>query len=271
MSRINNKNVQIGDNYVLPLENSSISKYEARVESILSEVEEAKRKLLAEAKTEADNIKMRAELIVKDAEAKAQQIIQNAENQAKGIVKKAEDNQQNVKNQTDEISKQAYDEGFLKGQQDGLQKFKEDSINAIKSLETLSSASFDIKHNIVKSADMDIVELVIAIARKITTINFDEKMLKEITIAAINHLKDKEEVTIIVNPQLVQNIVNLSEEFKNEILQLKHVKIIEDSALSVDGTIVSTPLSRIDSRISSQIDEIASRLKNGITDDVQQE
>ena len=96
-------------------------------------------------------------------------------------------------------------------------------------------------------------------------------MLKEITISAINQLKDKEEVTIIVNPQLVQNIVNLSEEFKNEISQLKHIKIIEDSSLSVDGTIVSTPLSRIDSRISSQIDEIASRLKNGITDDVQQE
>lgn len=271
MSRINNKNVKIGNNYVLPLENSSISKYEARVESILNEVEESKKRLLADAQVEADNIKMRAELLIKEAETKAQQIIQNAKDESVKIIKQAEDKQLEIKGQTDEISKQAYDEGFTKGQEDGLQKFRDDSINSIKALETLSSSSFDIKHNIVKSADMDIIELVIAIARKITTINFDENMLKEITISAINQLKDKEEVTIIVNPQLVQYIVNLSEEFKNEISQLKHIKIIEDSSLSVDGTIVSTPLSRIDSRISSQIDEIASRLKNGITDDVQQE
>lgn len=270
MSRITNKNVKIGDNYVLPLTNSSISKYEAKVESLLNDVEEEKRRLLEEAKKEADNIKIRAGLLIKDAEEKGHQVIENAKNQAVNIIKQAEEEQNNIKLKTEEIAKNAYNEGFQKGLEDGLNKFREDSITSVKSLETLAATSFELKHNIVKSADMDIVELVIAIARKITSAKFDENMLKEITISAINQLKDKEEVTIIVNPQLVQNIINLSEEFKQEISQIKNIKIIEDSALSVDGTIVSTPLSRVDSRISSQIDEIAARLINGITDDVQQ-
>ena len=96
-------------------------------------------------------------------------------------------------------------------------------------------------------------------------------MLKEITLSAIGQLKNKEDVTIIVSPQLVQNIIKLSEEFKQELSQVKNIKIIEDSALSADGTIVETPLSRVDSRVSAQIDEIAARLMNGITDDLQQE
>ena len=96
-------------------------------------------------------------------------------------------------------------------------------------------------------------------------------MLKEITLSAISQLKNREEISIIVSPKLVENIIKLSEEFKQELPQIKNIKIIEDSALSTDGTIIETPLSRVDSRISSQIDEIAARLINGVTDDLRQE
>ena len=96
-------------------------------------------------------------------------------------------------------------------------------------------------------------------------------MLKEITLSAISQLKNREEISIIVSPKLVENIIKLSEEFKQELPQIKNIKIIEDSALSTDGTIIETPLSRVDSRVSSQIDEIAARLINGVTDDLRQE
>ena len=51
MSRITNKNVKIGDNYILPLKQKSISKYEAKVESLLNDVEEEKKRR-AEAEAE---------------------------------------------------------------------------------------------------------------------------------------------------------------------------------------------------------------------------
>ena len=271
MSRITNKNVKIGDSYVLPLKQRSISKYEAKVESLLSDVEQEKQRLIEEASLEAENIKTRAELIVKEAEAKAETIINNAKDESVKIIKQAEDEQEKIKQETEAISKQAYDEGFEKGYNDGQEKFKTDAIDSLKALDNLAGAAFDIKHDIVKSADMDIVELVIAIARKITSHAFDENMLKEITLSTIGQLKNKEDVTIIVSPQLVQNIIKLSEEFKQGLSQVKNIKIIEDSALSADGTIVETPLSRVDSRVSAQIDEIAARLMNGIRDDLQQE
>lgn len=271
MSRITNKNVKIGENYVLPLTQRSISKYEAKVESLLNDVEEEKQRLLEEARIEAENIKTRAELSVKEAQTNAESIVNNAKNEALNIIKQAEEEREKINNETQAISKQAYDEGFEQGHAAGLEKFKTDSLECIKSLDTLAASSFEIKQNIVKSADRDIVELVIAIARKITERSFDEDMLKEITLSAIAQLKNKEEVTIIVSPKLVENILKLSENFKQEVSQIKNIKIIEDSALSADGTIVETPLSRVDSRVSAQIDEIAARLINGVTDDVQQE
>lgn len=271
MSRITNKNVKIGDSYVLPLNNSSISKYEAKVESILNDVELEKNRLLKQAELDAQNIRTRADLSVKEAEAKAEEIINNAKNESVNIIKQAEAEQEQVKSETEIIKKQAYDEGFNQGYADGTQKFQTEAADALKSLDTLAESSFEIKHNIVKSADMDIVELVIAIARKITSRAFDENMLKEITLSAISQLKNREEVTIIVSPNLVENIIKLSEEFKQELPQVKNIKIIEDAALSTDGTIVETPLSRVDSRISSQIDEIAAKLINGVTDDLRQE
>ena len=271
MSRITNKNVKIGDNYVLPLTQSSISKYEAKVESLLSDVEIEKQRLLSAAQQEADNIKTRAELVVQEAEQKAAEIINNAKNESVNIIKKAEVEKEQIDSQKEELSKQAYDEGFQKGVSEGLEKFKQDAVDALKALDSLANISFDMKQKIVKSADTDIIELVSAIAKKVTLQLFDEKMLKNITIEAIKSLKDKEEITVIINPELVDMIIKLADNFRNEISQLERINIIEDVNLSCDGPIVETPLSRVDSRVSSQIDEIVKNVINGMSDDVQQE
>lgn len=268
MSRIKNENVKIGESYILPLQNSSLSKYEARADEIMSGVEDERKQLLAKAQKEADAFSQQK---ISEATAQAETIINNAKNESLRLVQEAETKQQEIQNKTEEIRQQAYDEGFQKGKDDGYANFKEDAHNALISLDALSDSSFDLKKNIIKSADLDIVELVIAIARKITSRAFDEDMLKELTQEAIKNLKNKENITIIVNPKLVNEISRLAEDFKNEIPQLQTVKIVEDVSLSCDGTIVESPLSRVDSRLTAQIDEIAAKLMNGVTDDVSEE
>lgn len=253
----------------MPLNQSSISKYEAKVELLLNNVEEEKKRLLEDAKKEAENIKTRANLIVQEAEANAQKIIEQAKKEAENIIKNADEQKNNLSSETEQIQKQAFDEGIEKGRLEGIQQVKEESKIALESLNTLTSSSFEIKKSIITSAEKDIIDLVLAIAKKITTKSFDDKMLKEITLAAISQLKNKEKITIIVNPELINNILSISEELKQEIAQLESINIIEDSSLSPDGVIVETPLSRVDSRISSIIDEIAKNLINGIADEIQ--
>ena len=249
-NRIKSNDIQIGNNYVLPIEQSNVTLQQAKVKKIIEETDAKAQQIL-------DGAENKSNIIVQAANTEAQRIIEEAR-------KKAEEEYESVK-------QQAYNEGFTKGEQDGLEKFHNDALEALKSLETLASSSFDIKKNIIDSASIDILELVSVIADKVCHIKFDSKTLYKITLDAIKQLNDKENITIIVNPLLVDNISNLSEKFKEEIPKLQSIKIIEDASVSPDGVIVETLNTRLDSRISTQISEIAEKMLTGANDELEQE
>ena len=125
------------------------------------------------------------------------------------------------------------------------------------------------KRNIIDSATLDIVELVTAIADKVCHVKFDTKMLYKITLDAIKQLNDKESITIIVNPQLVEHINKLANHFKEEFPKLQSIKILEDNSVSPDGVIVETLNTRLDSRISVQIAEIAQNMLTGANNELE--
>ena len=249
-NRIKGQEIQMGDSFVLPIEQTRVTKQQAKVQKILEETD------------------AQAKQIIAGAENKSQVIIQTANTEAERIIEEA---QKKAQKEYDTIKNQAYDEGFKKGEQDGLYKFQNDAREGINSLETLASSSFDLKKNIIDSASRDIVELVSAIADKVCHQKFNEEVLYQITLDAIKQLNDKEQITVIVNPKLVENINNLAPEFKNEIPKLQSLKILEDNSLSPDGVIVETLNTRLDSRISSQIAEITQNMLTGTDNELGQE
>ena len=247
-NRIKSDNIQIGNNYVLPIEQTKVTMQQAKVNQIIAETDARAQKIINAAEDQSN-------IIVGAANTEAARIIEDAR-------KKAQQEYESIK-------KQGYDEGFAKGEEDGLAKFQNDAIEGLKSLETLASSSFDMKKNIIDSATLDIVELVTAIADKICHAKFDKKILHRITIDAIRQLNDKENITIIVNPILVENINSLTAQFRQEIPNLKSIKILEDNSVSPDGVIVETLNSRLDSRISAQIAEISQQMLTGTNDELE--
>ena len=249
-NRIKSNDIQIGNSYVLPIEQSNVTLQQAKVKKIIEETD------------------AKAQQIIDGAENKSNIIVQTANTEAQRIIEEA---QKKAQNEYESIKQRGYEEGFAKGEQDGLEKFKNDAEEALKSLETLASSSFDVKKNIIDSASIDIIELVTAIADKVCHISFDSKTLYKITLDAIKQLNDKENITIIVNPLLVENISSISEKIKEEIPKLQSIKIIEDNSVSPDGVIVETLSTRLDSRISTQIAEIAQKMLTGTNDELEQE
>ena len=249
-NRIKGQEIQVGDSFVLPIEQSRVTRSQAKVQQILEETD------------------AKAQKIISDAENKSQIITETANTEATRIV---EDAKKKAEEEYEAIKQQAYQEGFQKGEQDGLNKFTNDAMEGLKSLETLSSSNFDLKKNIIDSATRDIIDLVSAIADKVCHQKFDDDVLHKITLDAIKQLNDKETITIIVNPELVDNINSLVPAFREEIPKLKTLKILEDTSLSPDGVIVETPNVRLDSRISSQIAEITQKMLTGTDDELGQE
>lgn len=249
-NRIKSGEIQVGDSFVLPIEQTRVTRQQAKVQQIIEETDAKAQQIL-------NNAENRSQVVIQAANTEAETIIQNAKKRAE--------------QEYEQIKQQAYEEGFKKGEQDGLYKFQNDAAEGLKSLDTLASSSYELKKNIIDSASRDIVELVSAIADKVCHQKFDDEVLYKITVDAIKQLNDKENISIIVNPLLVDRINALSPDFRAEFPKLDTLKILEDISLSADGVIVETPDTRLDSRVSVQIAEIAEKFLTGTDDGLEQE
>ena len=241
-NRFQGKEIQYGESYVLPIEQSKVTLSEAKVKKILAETD------------------VKAQQIVDAADNKSQIIVQTANTEATRII---EDARKKAQQEYETIKNQAYQEGFQKGQEDGLMKFNSDAAEGLKALETLANSAFDMKKNIIDSATRDIVELVSVIADKVCHAKFNPQVLYQITLDAVKLLNDKEHITIIVSPLLVDYVQKMVPNFRSSIRNLQSLKIVEDSSLSPDGVIVETPSIRLDSRISAQIGELTQKMLTG--------
>ena len=149
----------MGDSFVLPIEQTRVTKQQAKVQQIIAETD-------AKAQQIIDSAQNQSQVVIQTANTEAERIIQDAR-------ARAEKEYEAIKNQ-------AYEEGFKKGEQDGLYKFQNDASEALKSLDTLASSSFDMKKNIIDSASQDIVDLVITIADKVCHQNLITKFCIEL-------------------------------------------------------------------------------------------
>jgi flagellar biosynthesis/type III secretory pathway protein FliH len=106
--------------------------------------------------------------------------------------------------------------------------------------------------------------IILEISQKVcqTQVINNKHALLNLIINAIAQLKEKENVTIIINPEMVEKLYAISDEIKEKIHNLENIKIIEDNAVSPDGAIVESVGSRIDARVSAQIQQFAQHLYN---------
>lgn len=248
MTRIKGSNVQIGSSFVLPLETNQLKDIEIRIKKMLADANAQKELLINEGAQKAKELVEEAKQIIEQAQIESEKLIETAKNQAQ--------------EESDAIREQARQEGYDAGNKQGYEDGTRSLEEKVKAVDIFSKSQFDIKHNIIKSAELDIVDLVIAIAKKVCkkTLDDDINVLKTITEDAIKQLKDKESITITIHPDLAEKIYSISEELKVDIPKLEHLKVIEDINVSPDGTIVETPLSRVDCRLQTQLNQIAEKL-----------
>jgi len=234
LTRIKSNNVQLGGSFVVSIEQSAHS----------LKIQEALEK-------EKD--------IILQAERIAQEIVEKAKQDANDII---EAGKTKALSEVDTIVQNAHTEGFEAGRAEGLEDITNELQDKITSVNDFAKCNFELKKNIIKSAHLDIINLIVEISHKVCSksLELDDTLLKEITEKAIHSLKDKEEITIIVNPEMAEKIYAISDELKEKIPQLSSIKIVEDNSVSPDGTIVESPLSRVDSRVKSQINEISDKL-----------
>lgn len=200
-----------------------------------------------------------ADSIVAEARKKADAILQEASKKADNLLMQAESQAEAIKDDVlAESKKLGYDEGYA----DGKEKITTEMEDLVYNLENFAKCKFDMKNRIIKSLHKDILDLVLSISEQICKgkILSDNQALLNVVANSVAQLKEKESVTIIVNPEMAEKIYQISDNLRENIHNLEHIKIVEDTAVSPDGTIVESVGSRVDARVSAQIEQFARHL-----------
>jgi len=229
-----------------------------------------KQQMLLEAQKEADDIIKKAEEAafaeVKRQTDQAQILKTDAENEAKEVIRKAEEEAAQIKAQASleqsDVSKNAYNEGFNKGLEDGFNSGSEEVNRLIERTHKILEAVMSRREEILSETEQQIVELVVLMTRKVVKIISENQ--KSVVMAnvlqALKKVKGRGDVTLRVSLADVKLTTEHIQDFIKQVENVNGITVLEDSTVDKGGCIVETDFGAIDARISSQLTELETKI-----------
>jgi flagellar assembly protein FliH len=162
------------------------------------------------------------------------------------------------------IEEEAYARGFSKGEKDGLESGKEKLEPVLRNFREALLRLEEIKKEIYLNAEKDIVDLVLAITKKIVCheITSNKEVILGIVKEAIKKVVDHEEIKIRISPSDLQVLKNARTELSNLVDNIQGVTLEEDETILHGGCIIETTSGDIDARVEKQLEAVEEALKS---------
>jgi flagellar assembly protein FliH len=154
-------------------------------------------------------------------------------------------------------------EGDQAGYQRGLSEGKVEAQRIINQLQPLLTEIVNHKNQIYHSAEKDVLELAMILAKKVIGIRAEccQELVLDTVKQSLPLLLEKSRLTIKVAPEqekfLNDNFANILEMDKD----LKEIKIESDRRISPGGCILETSSGRVDARIEKQLEVLTTALQ----------
>jgi len=163
-----------------------------------------------------------------------------------------------AKKEAEIIKKKAYEEGFIKGKNEGLELEKKRISEIVHNLINGLSEINYLKEKIVKQLEKDMIILIKEISKKVilneTLTN--KEIVKNFIKQALQQLIDKTQVDIKVSPQDFEYLLKFKKNFLEEIEGLRHINIIKKKEIKPGGFIIETDTEILDGRIEKRLESI---------------
>ncbi len=160
----------------------------------------------------------------------------------------------------EEIQRQGYEEGFASGERAGFEEGKQKASVLIDRLEKIIEDAASFKVNLVQELEARVVDLAIAVARKIIVeeISMRPEIIATVVKEALGKLQRMGRITIMINPALH----DLFMEKKKELTDI-HEDIMFDinSNISLTGPLVISELEEVVTDIDSLVANIIEEIK----------
>jgi len=189
-----------------------------------------------------------------------------AEEDAKNLLADAEKKAVEI---SEEAKKRGYDEGYEKGYFEGIAKAKAEIeqkySQLLATMKSLSETALLEKQKLIKSAENDILDLSVEIAKKVVKheLKTDNTIIVGLVKEAIKLLEDKEKILIYCHPQDIETIKSRRNDFVELIDASDSLHILPDELLEPGECRLESKSEIIDTDINYQFGEIKKKLTSG--------
>lgn len=186
--------------------------------------------------------------IVRQAEEDAARIIEMAKAQAQTLLADAQAQADLIKKQAHQQGRQ---EGIAAGRQEGEAELK-DKLHLVYQLAHDAAVG---KEKIIANSESDIVNLVIDVAKKVIgeEINLNRQVVTQVAATAIAQVRSGDPLTIRVNPQDVETLMDYWNDALGENPGERHWQIVADRRVRAGGCIIDTEAGQVDAQIDTQL------------------
>lgn len=164
------------------------------------------------------------------------------------------------------IEQEAYEKGFAQGEKDGFELGEKKAVKIIENIENLFNEMTNLKHDILKQHEREILDLIFAVAEKIVhhEVRSDETVIKNAILNALELAVEKNKIIFNVNPEDYDYVEKIRPEIVNQNKELKSIVITSDPAVTRGGCFLETPYGNIDATIESKLEKIVQCLQESV-------
>lgn len=210
---------------------------ESNEENEILEIDE----ILNQKKQELENVQKEAITTINETQEKANKIMEDAKNKAES--------------ESNDIKAMAWEEGFLKGRTEAIEKMENDiDATFISANKILVEASLKARE-IFMDNKKEMINLSMLMAKKIIKKELKNKeVLFNNLMEAMKKAQNSKELKIFVNWDQLAFGKELKEKLQNSFQGIEKIEIIEDRTVSEGGCIIETKLGKIDATIENQME-----------------
>ena len=226
-------------------------------------------------KQEIEKIKQESQKILKETEQMVMELLQKARDEARDIITNAREEAEVIKMQAGEeavaIRETAHKEAYEEGLRQAQKEIEGDRQAAIQQSQALLEEARQSKLKVFRSCEADMVRLVMAMVKKVIASELitNPDIIINILQEAIDFLDRPENITVYVNPQEVENILEvmdkgyLTDIGSNNI----NIDIKADERISRGGCLLESDAGSVDAQLETRIASVNNAIQEVVADD----
>ncbi|HUU27101.1 MAG TPA: FliH/SctL family protein [archaeon] len=179
------------------------------------------------------------------------------------IEKLAEERLEEVRAQSEKEAAGKIKEAYEKGKAEGAARAQEEIAQRAGELASVIAALKEARENLLREAEKEVVDLVLAVARKFvnSAALMGNDLIKQTIKSAVKMITEKEKVIIRINPDDLEEVRAHQDDIIFVSDGIGKLEIRADKSIDRGGCVVETEAGNIDARIESRFSELEKALR----------